>query len=128
MAEWTEADVRAYYAKIGKPCPLGDAQPVKKESKYHNQKTERNGMVFDSKKEADRWDELQLLLKAGEILAVFWQVPFRVSKRVKYIADFVILNRDGTFTVEDAKGMKTPMYNVKKKMMKDELGIDVKEV
>ena len=40
---------------------------AQKTGKYHNRKTVRHGITFDSKHEADRYDELRLLLKAGEI-------------------------------------------------------------
>lgn len=35
--------------------------------KYNNRKIEVDGMVFDSKKEASRYEELLLLQKAGAI-------------------------------------------------------------
>lgn len=38
---------------------------AQKTGKYHNRKTVRHGITFDSKREADRYDELRLLLKAG---------------------------------------------------------------
>lgn len=38
---------------------------AQKTGKYHNRKTARHGITFDSKHEADRYDELRLLLKAG---------------------------------------------------------------
>lgn len=40
---------------------------AQKTGKYHNRKTVRHGITFDSKHEADRYDELRLLLKAGKI-------------------------------------------------------------
>jgi hypothetical protein len=128
--EWTEDDVRAYYDRIGKPYPDGiHARPgAKKESKYHNKRTEVDGIVFDSKREADRWGELRLLLKAGEILGLFRQVPFLLPGGVIYRADFVILNRGGQYTVEDAKGVKTKEYAIKKRQMKAVHGIDIVEV
>ena len=45
-------------------------------SKYYNQKTTINGIVFDSRKEARRWTELTLLLKAGQIKDLQRQVKF----------------------------------------------------
>jgi len=35
-------------------------------SKYHSRKTEIDGIVFDSKKEANRYCELKLMERAGE--------------------------------------------------------------
>ena len=44
----------------------GQKSPLKKH-KYGATKSEVNGIVFDSKKEANRYKELLLLLKAGAI-------------------------------------------------------------
>jgi len=99
-------------------------------SKYKNIKTTRkiNGEVvtFDSKKEAKRYDELYILLNSGKIEQLTLQPRFKLldTLRVKdhrtmpvryYIADFKYI-QDGIEIVEDVKGMKTPMYNLKKHM------------
>ena len=44
--------------------------------KYHNKKTEIDGIVFDSRKEALRWHELKLMENAGLISDLRRQVPF----------------------------------------------------
>ena len=62
---------------------------------------------------------------------VLCQVPFDLPGGVKYIADFVTLERDGTFTVWDAKSEATARdkaYRIKKRQMKECLGINVQEV
>lgn len=38
-----------------------------KKSKYHAKKVEVNGITFDSKKEAKRYEELKLLERCGAI-------------------------------------------------------------
>lgn len=94
-------------------------------SKYHNVKTVRtiNGKreLFDSKKEAYRWDELVLLQRAGKISDLERQKRYRLiptqynrdgsvaEKACDYIADFVY-RQDGRVVVEDAKGRKTDAY------------------
>lgn len=108
-------------------------------NKYGAKKTEFDGIVFDSRKEASRYAELKLMQRAGEIRDLKLQVPFElipkqeengriVERAVKYIADFVYTDRDGQMVVEDAKGMRTDVYKLKKKMMRWLWGIDVKEV
>lgn len=109
-------------------------------SKYGNRKTEVNGILFDSRREARRWVELTFLQRAGEIRDLQRQVPFelipkqvdergRVKERaVSYIADFVYFDRDGNLVVEDAKGMRTDAYKLKKKMMRYFKGIEITEV
>ena len=106
--------------------------------KYHNTKVKINGEIFDSKKEAARWQELLLLQRAGKISHLNRQVTYElipsqyidgkcVERSVKYVADFVY-NQDGQLIVEDTKGMKTPEYVIKRKMMLFTYGIRIKEV
>lgn len=116
-------------------------------SKYGNRKVKRDGIVFDSKREADRWNELKILEKVGEIYGLKRQVEFvlldkqysktEVTKRGKpkvaekklsYIADFTYFDKNHEYIVEDAKGMKTEVYRIKKKLMLFIHGIEITEV
>lgn len=124
---WTEEDLRVYCERTGATL-TGVAQPeAKKPSKYRNKRTEANGKTYDSKKEAKRAQELQLLVRAGEIAGVMEQVTFTLAGGVRYRADFVILNWDGTYAVEDVKGVLTKEYKIKKRLMA-ERGLEIKEV
>lgn len=114
-------------------------------NKYHNRKVTVNGITFDSQKEADRYLELMLLLKAGEIDRLKLQPEFTLQeafttpdgekvKAIRYRADFTYRKkmRDGADTywvsvVEDVKGYRTKEYQQKRKMMLD-MGIRVIEV
>ena len=112
-------------------------------SKYHNRKTVRliNGKreLFDSKREAYRWDELMLLQRAGKISGLERQKRYRlipaqygpdgklIEKPCDYIADFVY-RKDGRVVVEDAKGRKTDAYIIKRKLMLQKYGIRIVEV
>ena len=107
-------------------------------SKYGNKKAEVNGIVFDSKKEARRWLELDMLAKAGEIQNLQRQVPFLlipsqsvdgkvVERAVSYVADFVY-KQDGKTVVEDTKGHKTKDYILKRKMLLFFYGVQIREV
>ena len=130
MTQFDEAWLRDFCKRTHQPNPLeaDKAAPAPKRPKYGNVKTERDGITFDSKREADRWSELQTLLRAGEIYGVFPQHPFRLPGGIVYIADFVILNKDGTYTVEDVKGVRTPEYKLQRKLMRECLGIEIREV
>ena len=117
-------------------------------SKYGNRKIKRDGMVFDSKREADRWNELKLLEKAGQISDLRRQVKYEliptqyskweytksgkkkvIEREANYIADFVYHdNVLGTEVVEDAKGMRTDTYILKRKLMLYVHGIQIMEV
>ena len=115
-------------------------------TKYHNRKVKRDGMVFDSKREADRWTELKLLEKAGEIKDLQRQVKFELlpkqysrteftkagkprllEREVSYIADFTYFGSNG-MVVEDAKGYRTDDYKIKRKLALYMLGIEIIEV
>ena len=102
-------------------------------SKYRNRKTVYDGITFDSQREANRYAELKLLERAGEISDLKLQVPFELipkqpgERAVKYIADFVY-TEDGQTVVEDVKGKKTRDYIIKRKLMLWRHGITIKEV
>ena len=107
-------------------------------SKYRSRKVTINGITYDSKKEANRHNELLLLQRAGRISDLKTQVKFellpsqridgKVAERpVTYIADFVY-KQDGETVVEDTKGFRTTDYILKRKMMLFFHGIRIKEV
>jgi hypothetical protein len=98
-----------------------------------------DGMTFDSKRECNRYAQLQLMVKAGLISDLKRQVSFvlvpgvkivsekRASPPIRYIADFTYIE-NGNLVVEDAKGYLTPEYRMKRHMLKALLGIDIKEI
>jgi len=90
-------------------------------SKYHARKVTAGGLTFDSQAEHRRWRELVLLEQAGEIshLAVHPAYPLIVNgvKVGVYQADFVYTDANGRRVTEDVKGVKTPVYRLKRKLM-----------
>ena len=94
-------------------------------SKYGAQKTTVDGIRFDSKKESERYSELRLLERSGAISDLKLQPKFELQegfrlqghaiRAITYVADFSYIFR-GQRIVEDVKGMKTQVYNLKKKM------------
>ena len=108
-------------------------------NKYHAKKTEVDGITFDSVKEARRYSSLKLLQKVGEIADLQTQVEFvllpaqkgkyRNERSVKYVSDFCYtVVSTGELVVEDAKGMKTREYGIKRKLLLYKYVISVKEV
>lgn len=120
-------------------------------AKYKNKKVVVNGLIFDSKKEANHYIKLLEKLKNGEISNLITQVkyvlipaqyePDKVGVRggkikgkclereCSYYADFTYIdNRTGETVVEDTKGFKTPEYKLKRKLMLYVHGIRIKEV
>lgn len=109
--------------------------PIKKKSKYNNEKTLVGGELVDSGREAVRYGELKLLQQADEITALQSQVWFLIepannkNRAVYYIADFVYFDyRLKQWVVEDVKGKKTSDYILKKKAMYNRYGIEISEV
>jgi hypothetical protein len=107
--------------------------------KYHNKKTEIDGIVFDSAAESRRWAGLKLAEKCGDIVELQRQVVYKlvVNEQLicKYIADFVYhANWEGSdrqLIVEDVKSeatRKLPVYRLKKKLMAACYGIEIVEV
>ena len=102
-------------------------------NKYYNKKTVVDGHTFDSRKEARRYRDLKIMERAGVISNLQLQVPFVLFKHsqygrvVKYIADFVY-EENGKQVVEDVKGVRTPVYKLKKRVMAELLGIVIQEI
>ena len=115
-------------------------------SKYGNRKS--GG--YDSKKERHRAFELKMLERQGIISDLKEQVKFElipaqyetylvplktkmaerkrcVEHACSYIADFTYYDEEGAYVVEDAKGFKTEIYRLKKKLMLQKYGIKIKE-
>lgn len=100
--------------------------------KYSNKPT--NG--FSSKREAKRAQELQLLERAEKIRNLKMQVWFelipaqagkeRKERAAHYVADFVY-DENGLRVVEDCKGYRTAEYRLKRKLMLEKWGIEVRE-
>ena len=116
-------------------------------TKYRNKKIAVDGIVFDSKKEADRYVKLSLMEKAGIISNLRLQVKYEliptqrevstevytkgshkgeykpgkvIEKSCNYIADFDYY-MDGVHVVEDVKGYRKggayALFKIKKKLM-----------
>lgn len=105
---------------------------MKRYNKYKNVKTEIDGIIFDSKKEARHYSNLKMMMKCGRINFFDVKVKYeiaRIGKRTRsYIADFVVTNNDGSVEVHDVKGVKTPVYNLKKFLMEERHGIKIVEI
>lgn len=102
-----------------------DFSIAKKKNKHNNVITEYDGIKFRSKKEMERYCELQILIKAGEITDLQTQVKFEVApavpwngrkiKPINYYADFVYMDKQtGKKVIEDCKGQRLPLYLLKR--------------
>lgn len=110
---------------------IGPAEQPEKKRKYRNEPVTVDGIRFDSKHEAQVYQNLMLQVKAGELKCVCRQVGFDLPGGIRYIADFVTIGKDLTIEVLDAKSeatRKNRVYINKKKQMLACWGIEVKEV
>ncbi|MDE7377509.1 MAG: DUF1064 domain-containing protein [Paraprevotella sp.] len=108
--------------------------PPKKRNKYGAKKS--GG--YDSTKEHNRANQLKLMLRAGLISNLREQVKYvliptqrdaagnLLEKECSYYADFVY-TKDGKTVVEDTKGVRTPEYRLKRKLMLHVHGISIVE-
>lgn len=136
-------------------CPLFKPTSEKqKVNKYQAQKCEFNGEKFDSRKELQRYLELRLLERSGQITGLKRQVKFelipaqrepdKTGKRggtikgktleqsCDYYADFVYKDKQGNTVVEDVKGYKQggaySVFTIKRKLMLYKYGIKIREI
>lgn len=124
-----------------------DIRDKGRKSKYKNQKTIINGIVFDSKKEATRYAQLIKQQQIGLIKNLRRQVKYELTPRfdfkpvknlktkklvdhynsIYYVADFVYEEKGQTI-VEDVKGFETKEYKIKRTLMYAVHGIVIREV
>lgn len=137
--------MRELYAKQARdlsgaaaPAPLAKGSQGK--TKYGSQKAERGTIRFDSQKEARRYDELMVMLRAEIITDLRLQPQFTLQesyltergeriRAIRYTADFSY-RFGGKLVVEDVKSgpTRTKEYLRNRKMMRSKYGIDIQEV
>lgn len=94
-------------------------------NKYRNKKVIVDEKEFDSKREGNRYKELKLLERAGEIKNLELQPRFllqdsfkkngRTFRKIEYVADFKYIE-NGKTIVEDVKGLQTDVFKLKHKI------------
>lgn len=103
-----------------------------KRSKYGNRKVVVDDIEFASQAESDRYWELKQLRNTGEITDLELQpvYPLLVNgvKVAEYWADFRYRDEAGVLHVEDVKGVRHPVYQLKKKMVRAQYGIEIEEI
>ena len=108
-------------------------------SKYYSKKVIIDNIKFDSKKEANYYLKLKMLLKAGKIKNLELQKEFilqesfklnnKTRRKITYRADFsYVSTQNNKIHVIDVKGFKTEVYKLKKKLFEFKYGIEIEEV
>jgi hypothetical protein len=87
--------------------------PHKATHKFGAVRTERAGLKFDSKAEADYHDLLQVAVRAGDLVGLMRQPVFYLPGGTRYIADFLCSWGDGRVDARDVKGVETAEFKVK---------------
>ena len=95
-------------------------------SKYNNKKAVVDGIVFDSRDESLYYQALKDLKSKGSIKDYELQPKFLLQesfvkndkkyRAINYIADFKVINNDGSFYIVDVKGMLTTEFKIKMKL------------
>ncbi|MDS1004957.1 DUF1064 domain-containing protein [Clostridium sporogenes] len=110
---WTEEQYQEYLKNRGQKI---EKPKAKKKQKYKNKGTWIDGVFFRSQLEAKRYCQLKLLFHAGEIAGFVLQPQFILqegngeNRAITYSADFLILNKDMTYSVEDTKGYESEQW------------------
>lgn len=117
MEHWSIEDYKNYTDKT-----------QNKKTKYKSTKTSIDGHTFDSSKEAHYYNELKLQLKCNSIKGFCLQPTFILAPGLKYKADFIVFNNDGTYNIIDIKGYKTKEYIAKKKVLEDKYNLKLTEL
>lgn len=103
-------------------------------TKYNNKKVTVDGITFDSKSEAQFYEDLKKAQEAGRVVSFEIQPSFILQEGfvrydgkkilpIKYVADFRVKYPDGSEEVIDIKGMETAMFILKRKMFWKQFGI-----
>jgi len=92
-------------------------RPVK--HKFSAQRTELDGIKFDSKLESRHYTNLKMLQRSGEVLFFLRQVPIHLPGKTKYVVDFVEFWKDGRVEFTDCKGMETETFKLKKRQVEE---------
>lgn len=90
-------------------------------NKWNARKVRLDGYVFDSIVESERYQELKMMQRAGQIasLTVHPKWPIEISGiRVCFVElDFKYLDNNGDWRYEDVKGKDTAMSRLKRRMV-----------
>lgn len=118
---WTEDEYRDYLKRRG--IKTTEEKP-KRISKYNSSHIHVDGIIFDSRKEADYYCSLKLLTRAGAIKGFCRQPSFVLTegndkeRAITYKADFIVFKLDGTVEIVDTKGYEPEQWQRTYKMFR----------
>ncbi len=129
---WTTKQLAEVYRQRGESCPVEAACGDGRSKFGVSAASERtvDGIVFASKLEAKRYQELQFMLRCGDIRLLELQPRYLLQDKftdangknhraIFYVADFRYIDTaTGKYVTEDTKGALTATYRMKLKMFR----------
>ena len=109
-------------ADIRQRFGLGVAKATRAGGKFGVAAAERRtyrGVLYASRAEMARAEELDLMLMAGELRGWTRQVPFYLAPPLRYVVDFLVFHRSGRAWAEDVKGVETPAFRANARLWRE---------
>lgn len=112
--QWVKTDKEPNW--IDKAWYYKDMEKYRKH-KFNAIRTQRDGLRFDSKKEAAHYDRNKLLIESGAMVFQLRQVPFHLPGGVVYRLDFMEFYTNGDIIFVDVKGRDTAQSKQKRRQV-----------
>lgn len=87
--------------------------------KFKAKSVKDDGFHFSSKLEHKYYQELILRQKSGEVIFFLRQVPFHLCNGLKMVIDYAEFLSDGSVRFVEIKGVETPLYIAKRKILEE---------
>lgn len=97
-------------------------------NKYGATITEVDGVKFHSRLEADYYRHLRWCQQFGTVERFHRQVIFDLGGGVKYVCDFLVIEKGGGIRYIDTKGFETAEFKRSKKLVKHLYGVEIEVV
>lgn len=98
---------------------------MKRPPKYKNIRTEYNGQMYDSKREAKHAKDIDLLIRAGQVKSVVRQVRFKLPGNVSHYVDFMLILPDSKVRFVESKGIDLAMGRMKRHQVEELYKIEI---
>ena len=99
-------------------------------NKYGAKQAIVDGYTFASQREANRYRELRLLQKAGVITNLELQKRYSIKVNGVHVCDYISdfeYDENGKHVVEDSKGVRTPVYKLKRRLVEAVYNVHILE-
>lgn len=123
MPNVSSEEFRALWKRVWpqRPCPLGAAaEGSRRPHKYHAVPRVVDGIRFHSTREAEVYLDLCYQLRVGMIAALERQVRVELPGEppIVWLCDFRVTMPDGQVRYVEVKGVETPEWKLKKRLLR----------